>query len=516
MALAKKKKKRIILASVAVGVLAVAAIVGYQTVVMSAGPSYPMVETAVLEEKDLRNTVSVTGHVESTDKTKVFSRLNFPVEEVFVEVGDRVKAGDVLCQLDTRTLESNIARTKATLDRSQNNANANLADAQRDLTNARSNQNTDLDSTLIAAQTKVRNAEISLRAAENGVASADSALDRANIDLRSARNAFTDIRDTDVDHEHNDYIKARDAYKRAQTVSEDANNALKEAKSKVKDAEATLRDAQKDLERDMERAKENTRQSLQRAESSVNTARRSLDFTPDEIAIEDMLIDLEDCTITAPASGVVTAVYVEEGAAATGLMFVIEDTSSLKVITRVMEYDIASIKLGDAVEIRSDATGGNIYNGILTKIAPTSVKTQAGDSNTASDTEFETEIAVTGATDLKIGMKTRLNIIYEEKRGVFGVPYDAIVQNAEGEDIVFVARDDDNGDTFVHSVRVEPGMETDFETELSSDGLQAGDRVVTNPFGLEDGMQVTLSVFGRGMGGGMMRGPGGGMAVRMG
>jgi multidrug efflux pump subunit AcrA (membrane-fusion protein) len=173
-------------------------------------------------------------------------------------------------------------------------------------------------------------------------------------------------------------------------------------------------------------------------------------------------------------------------------MFVIEDTDSLKVLTRVMEYDIANVKLGNPVEIKSDATGETMYRGSLSVIAPTSVKNAQGDSNTTGDAEFEAEITVSGKTELKIGMKTRMNIIYEQKKNVFAVPYDAITENENGESIVYVARTDDTGVAIATPIVVTTGMETDFDTEISSTELAEGDMIITTIDGLTPGMQVTI------------------------
>ena len=54
-----------------------------------------------------------------------------------------------------------------------------------------------------------------------------------------------------------------------------------------------------------------------------------------EIAIQKMQNTLEDATITAPVSGVMTAVYAKVGEPGNGLLFVVEDTQSLKINTKI-------------------------------------------------------------------------------------------------------------------------------------------------------------------------------------
>lgn len=502
MAIAKKKRKRWIAVAIVV-ILAAAGVLGYRTMTLSAAPAHPMVETTALELKDLQNLVSVTGNVESTNSKKIYAPLASPVEELLVEVGDYVEEGELLCRLDTSSFESSIAKTQATINKSQTAANQQLTDAQRDLANAKELLEKDLNTQLLTAQGQVRSAEQALETAEASLEKAAISVLDARAELRSAK----DLADIDNDYDDaGNYIADADgtvaSYKRAANKSEIDYESAKEA---VTARKQDLEDAKVNLKA----VEESVNQSLEKYESSVTSAKQSMDYTDQYITIDDLKTDVEKCDVTAPVSGTVTAVYVSEGATPNGIMFVIEDTNSLKVSTKVMEYDIASIALGNPVEIKSDATGEAVYSGKLEKIAPTSVKNAAGDSDTSSDTEFEAEIAVTGSTDLKIGMKARMNIIYEEKKASFSVPYDAIGMNENGESVIYIARPDESGNYFVEAVTVTTGMETDFDTEVVSPDIKEGDLVITNITGVTPGMQVMLAMNNMDMGamsGGPMRG----------
>jgi RND family efflux transporter MFP subunit len=471
MAITKKKKKRWIVGIVVV--LVVAGVASYFSVAMNAAPSYPMVETTTLAKQDLQNLVSVTGNVESTTTKKIYAKLNYPVEELLVEVGDRVAEGDILCRLDTESLESSIAKSKATMNKSQASAYRQLTDAQKALQDAQELLEKDLNTQLL-------NAEAAVRAAEEALRMAKDSKDKASINLQNARDELKDVR------EQNDLTEINDArYRRAVNTAEID---YESQKANMENKEIDLRDAKIKLEA----TQESIRQELEKYESNIAAARSSTDFTSETLSLEELEKDLADCEITAPVGGVVTAVYVTEGASPGGLMFVIEDTDNLKVLTRVMEYDIADVKLGNPVEIKSDATGETVYRGSLSVIAPTSVKNAQGDSDTAADAEFEAEVSVSGKTDLKIGMKTRMNIIYEQKRNVFAVPYDAITENENGEQIVYVARTDETGTAIATPVVVTVGMETDFNTEITSSELTEGDVIITTIDGSTPGMPVTI------------------------
>ena len=111
-----------------------------------------------------------------------------------------------------------------------------------------------------------------------------------------------------------------------------------------------------------------------------------------EIAIQKMQNTLEDATITAPVSGVVTAVYAKVGEPGNGLLFVVEDTQSLKIITKIKEYDVANIREGMSVVIKSAATSDQEISGTDTYIAPTARTTEADNTQTGGNdsiVEFE-------------------------------------------------------------------------------------------------------------------------------
>ena len=493
MAISKKAKKGIVTVTV-LAVLAAGGFVAYQAFLRPRGPILPVVDTMTLERTELKNTIDVTGVVESVNSKKVYAQLSYEIEALNVAVGDTVQEGDILCQLSTKALEDSIAQKNAAIYKTQTNANFNLTEAQKDLANAQAVLDKDLNTNLLNAQAGVRSAQYTL--------------DLRSIELRDKRDTLKEGR------ENADSDDIIETYKNAERT---AQMAYDEAKANLEDAKVKLKAAEEDIKRQMEGY-----------ESKIVSARNALDLTGDWLALEQLKEDLINCAVKAPVSGVITGVYVEEGAKPSGLMFVIEDTQSLKISTKIKEFDIGSVELQNPVTIKSDATGDDIFQGRLSKIAPTSVKNAQGNSASEADIEFAAEVAVTGNPErLKIGMKTRMSIIYEEKNRVFAVPYDAIGTNADGAEIIYIAKTDELGVITAHEVVVTTGMETDFDVEISGTELAEGDMVILDIEGLTDGAQVMFAadfpegmVVMGGMPGGMAGGPmpGGGraVAVRMG
>lgn len=143
----RKKKKWIVLAAVCC--VAVVAVV----VIRANGKRNDMAEmamggskTAAVERRTLTESISATGKIASIDsKTVTASVTGVKVMSVDVKVGDVVKEGDVLCVLDSSTLEQNLADTKTSLDSTQAKNQLSISSAQRSLEEAQASRNIELE-----------------------------------------------------------------------------------------------------------------------------------------------------------------------------------------------------------------------------------------------------------------------------------------------------------------------------------------------------------------------------------
>lgn len=75
------------------------------------------VAAVAVRDGDLILTVSTTGQVASDEVSALRSEVAGTVEKVLVRAGDRVRRGQVLMNLDTRTFDINVRDAEATLDR---------------------------------------------------------------------------------------------------------------------------------------------------------------------------------------------------------------------------------------------------------------------------------------------------------------------------------------------------------------------------------------------------------------
>lgn len=320
-------------------------------------------------------------------------------------------------------------------------------------------------------------------AAQSGVASAQTGVASAEAQLDAARDARNGSTLTQLEQGIASANRSVDSAELQEDIAKAQQDAAEQSADTAKQQHAATENS---IAQQIDTLKDNLIGSQIAAQSTKSQ----------EIAIQSLQDTLADATITAPVSGVVTAVYAEEGQPGNGLLFVIEDTDALKITTNIREYDVGNIEVGMPVVIRSDATGDKEISGTVTYIAPAANKTENGNTLTADDStvEFEAEVQVNDAdSGLRIGMNTRLTVLLEERSDVYGVPYDSVVEKADGSEVVYAVEpsSEKEGSYVVTEVPVTTGLETDFYIEVSGDGITDGLSIVSDPQSVAPGMEVT-------------------------
>ncbi|GHU78816.1 hypothetical protein FACS1894191_0280 [Clostridia bacterium] len=510
------KKKVIAGASAAAlaGIIGLAAILSGFTSGGGKTPAAVQVRAAALQKGDLAVSISATGTVYSAEATNVYSNLNYPVKAVYVSVGDAVSEGDVLAELDTAALKSDIAQKQASIDSSQANALQNLATAKRDLEAYRRNSEEGYDSSLLSAEAAVKTAEMDVHTAELDVQSSELDVEAANRDLHTARQNYRDAQNDEGSYEYNSPTESqldalRDTVSAKETSLEKSQTSLEKIKGNLEKAKANLEKAKTSYEA----AKVSNADSLSSYQAKVKSAELSADVSDQLLSIQKLEEDMAKAVITAPVSGTVTSVSAIAGASGSGLLFVIQNTDNLKVVTNIKEYDIEAVSVGDRVTIETDATGETKFTGKLSRIAPTSTLTATGGTASSTDAEFEAEVSVSSSQKgLRIGMNTRMSIITEEKKDVYFVPFEAVAKRGE-EAIVYAARPGE-GETFTaEAIPVTVGLENDLYIEISGDALFDGMLIVSDSEGISPG--DALTVRGSGLTGGTPAGAGAERAAGM-
>ena len=220
---------------------------------------------------------------------------------------------------------------------------------------------------------------------------------------------------------------------------------------------------------------------------------------------------LEDGLLKAPISGIVTAVNIKPGDMYTGgVVVTVQDVSEYVIETEIGEYDIPEIEVGKKVIIKTDATRDEELDGTVIFVAPTAT-VAAGSTNVT----YKVRISVNTKNDrLRLGMSAALSIIIDSHDNVMTVPYSAVQQEEDGR--YYVQRVVDfaelaaknkadktqNTEAAVdmsgEKVYVEVVMESNYYTEIKSDELKEGDKVMLISEGSPTDMMMELMMNGEG------------------
>ena len=484
-----------------------------------------------LERMDLTNTLSVSGNIQSADVKKVYQEAAGAGKalQVNVEVGDTVAEGDVLCVFDSTDLEKDYEKSRLQAEQSEKSAQISLDSAQNSYNTG-----------VIAQEQAVRAAKQNLEAMQDALTTAEEQYNDALEDYNSGKLELTlqvDAEYTQAQYAYtsakkvsNDlYLAMRDAehalesateenreeleqaynaanseYQAAQVQTDNAKAAFDAARevyenkdtqveSLLDDYRDAVTDAQEnvsDAEVALQEAEEQRELALHGYSNSVSSAQIAADQTVTEMNLADAQENIDKCTVTAPAAGTVTAVYVNEGEsnASGSLLFVIENLDELEIVTSVREYDIASLAVGMPAEIKTDATGDTVYSGQVKDIAITAQKDAYGNTVSSSNAEFDVTLSVDpGEGGLLVGMNGRATITTDSTEGVLAVLYSSLGYDEDGAPYVMAARPQDDGTLVVEKVPVETGVETDFEVEVISEALAEGDLILDDPTAVAEG-----------------------------
>ena len=124
-----KKRKRVIWTVSVILLVLVGA--GALIAAKSGGTKIDPSKLAKVEKGDLAKSVVATGKIEPITKVEIKSKASGIVKKLHVEYGDRVKAGQILAELDKEEIEAQVRSQKANVDASEANLTSTKADYER-------------------------------------------------------------------------------------------------------------------------------------------------------------------------------------------------------------------------------------------------------------------------------------------------------------------------------------------------------------------------------------------------
>ena len=479
----RSKKKTIII--IVIVVLIIALVTGIiivkkkQSSAMSETQTFT--RTVTLSYGSLDDTVVADGTISSQSTSSITSSATtVQVTKINAAVGDYVKEGDVIIELDTESIEKQIEREEESI--------ADKKDT--------------LQETYDSACDTYETAKTKYYAAVDDYNAKNSAYETAKTQISTYQTAYNTALGTANEklqaliganysaETNGKTIVFKDENSKTQysyTVGENITSTITEiidycsAYNDLYYAESQLESEKEMCDYDAkEKAKttaETTMNTLATTKSSAKDARNKAEEALNDGVNTDTLDDLKeklsDYKLKAKTSGQVTAMNATVGQMASGTLATIQDTDKLTVTVSIDEYDISSIQVGQKAKITTDAVDGE-FTGEVVSISPVSSGATGGGMMAAStSSSFDVEINITSNTDgLLIGMSCEVTIYLSTIDNVFTVPVSAI-ETIDDKTYIYVQNSDGE---FVQT-EVTTGESSGYYTEVSGDNIKEGDVV---------------------------------------
>lgn len=491
----------------------------------NSGNADTMVEDVKFGE--IQKTVLATGSVISSTDVDLSFKSSGIVQDVNVKVGDSVKEGEVLANLDQGEESARVTQAQAALDEAEASYDKLIAGANTPEVNI--------------AKSSVRSAEVALKNADraytatafqqdNLVNNARLALYNAGLEAKRTKVVSGEVTAT----LSGAYQGTEEGYYRFEL--EFITSGFKVKYSGIENGVGTTNVKRgiatplgtkglyvtfstdgsfsgnpvwrvdiPNLESDTYLTNLNaynaavqTRDSaLLAAQNTLNSAQASLDEAnsnledvlaearPEDVAIaqaqilsaqgqlESAVAGLESTIIRAPADGTITSISVDEGEAASSTKpaMVLKDLENLYVEANIAEANISEVKLDQEVEFTFDALGSDrVFKGKVAQIDPASTLV-------SGIVNYKIKASVGKLEDIKPGMTANLKIIVNSKKDTLMIPKRSVVDK-DGKVYVRVVTDEKKKSYEEQAVTL--GIEGDGGVVEVVSGLKQGQKVISD------------------------------------
>lgn len=394
------------------------------------------VEVAPVTLGDVVEETKVNGTVRPLHDVGVVSKLPGRVRRVLVDVGDSVKAGEVLVELDRDELAAQVRQAEAAVI-------AARAGARQTVTGARTQVETSTGQ-YDSAQAMLKQAQVNLKSATDNL---------VRMQGLYAKRAVT-----------------RQQLELAETQAEVARAQVQSAQAAVDSAKSALEGAERHLSTVQEVSPmAGGARTPTAAEAAVVQA---------EAALELARTQLANAVITAPFSGVVSFRNIDPGELASpGVPLIgLVSLDRLYVEVSLTEELMGKVREGTAVKVQVDAFPGRMFAGRLANLAP------SADPRTKAYTARA--YLPNPGLELRPGMFATVSLATQQHHGVVAVPSGAVVDR-NGTPVVYVV---EKGRAVERAVVL--GLRNGKVTEITS-GLQPGEQlIVRGQLQMSDGVAV--------------------------
>lgn len=364
---------------------------------------------------DIENTVMASGKVKPIQSVDVGAQVSGRIVKLYVDVGDEVKKGDLIAQINQVEQKNTVSNAEANL----NQANAALAQAQSNLASSRGT-----------------------------IDSSNAALEARISELNKAKKAFDRLAGlVEID------AVSRQDY-------DDAKAAVEVAEANVAAARANVQNAINDVE--------NAKAAIKSQQAAINKAQNDLSTATE---------DLSYTTIVAPMDGTVVSVTQKEGTTVNAMqsaptIVTLADLSRVRINAQISEADVVNVSAGMPARF-------NIIGNTEQQFDTTLAGVEPAPENISTTSSTDSAVYYIGYLDVdnaerkfRIDMTAQVNIITSSVKNVLTIPSSAL-KGGKGKYSVQVV----GADGIAKPVDVQVGLNNRVNAEIKS-GLNAGDKVV--------------------------------------
>ena len=269
--------------------------------------------TATAEIGDIENNVMASGKVKALNTVDVGAQVSGEVTRLFVEVGDEVKKGDLIAQIDQVTQKNSLSNEQASLEQSE--------------------------AALQSARAESLSRQAGLKSAQADLASRQAELRQAQADFSRLQGLLAI-----------DAISQQD-YDTQGTKVETAQAAVANARASIDTAKAAIATTAANI---------NSQQAaLRKSQTNVSTAQEDLSYT----------------TIRAPMSGTIVSVTTEQGTTVNAnqsapTIVTLADLSTVRINAQISEADVINVQAGLPVYFNIIGNPDQKYDATLKAIEP--------------------------------------------------------------------------------------------------------------------------------------------------
>lgn len=472
-----------------------------------------------VQKRDIVTYHTFTGNIEAVDDVTITPKVMGEVTQVYFKEGDEVKAGDVLAQMDDKTIRQNIALKEASLSNTElsnyyairdakksyedyknsidNGDNATINQAKAALDNAKTAYDSavsdynrakleldnNIDASMIAAGNQLESVkaaleqakknyddnEADIRGCEKGVSNAEDAYDadpspanaaslagaKANVEMLEAKR---DALQTAVD---NAQLSYDNQYKSYLSTFNTVNTNL----SKYEDAVNSRHESYLQAQQSYESALVAADQTLQTYANAAEKVEALSNNNVAALELDNLYTQLEDYKIKASISGTLTDFNVKVGDTLSTAKAVAEvtDYSTVQVSIKIDEYDILGVEDGVDVGISVDALKRD-YEGKITNVSKKAT-VEKGVSYFTADVEFRAD------SYIRTGMSVEVKLKNNDVKDVLSVSMDALYYESDNTPYVLVGSGKSQEKKYITT-----GASDGSYVEIK-DGLNEGDTV---------------------------------------